>query len=76
MKLVYAAHPYGGSPENAEAVKQIIEDLTGWESSVIGESHGADDSHGTSGACTYQHNHDRSYAGCLRIADPSAGLYV
>ena len=34
----------------------------GGESSVIGESHGADDSHGTSGACTYQHNHDRSYA--------------
>lgn len=27
MKLVYVAHPYGGSPENAEAVKQIIEAL-------------------------------------------------
>lgn len=28
MKLVYIAHPYGGKPENAQAVKQIIEDLT------------------------------------------------
>lgn len=27
MKLVYVAHPYGGNPENAEAVKQIIEAL-------------------------------------------------
>ena len=28
MKLVYAAHPYGGDEKNAQAVKQIIEDLT------------------------------------------------
>lgn len=28
MKLVYVAHPYGGDEKNAQAVKQIIEDLT------------------------------------------------
>lgn len=28
MKLVYVAHPYGSDEKNAQAVKQIIEDLT------------------------------------------------
>lgn len=28
MNLVYVAHPYGGDERNAQAVKQIIEDLT------------------------------------------------
>lgn len=35
IKLVYVAHPYGGNPENAEAVQKIIESLTSGDHPLV-----------------------------------------
>ena len=37
IKLVYVAHPYGGKPENAEAVQKIIESLVSGDHPLVAE---------------------------------------